>query len=521
MGPLTFLASLLIAAPEITAVAPAPLPRLATAEITGAGFAAAITSVKVAEVTQQVLFAEPGRVRFLVSGDTPLGAQTLTVAVGGAAGGVATTTVEVVAAMPKVSDITPDPMVLGQLGTIVGTDLDGVSAVTLGEVPCVVTEQTGYVLVFIVPHDHNLLGQSELVLASPSGAVMRDVTVSAPPPVIDALVPNPLRAGGLLTIRGQILPLPFEATIDGAANAPLPVLSARVGEVTVFLPADVAPGPHQVTIRVGAASSAPAGPLNVLAADERAPEVDAVYPTRVARGGEFIAAGDDLDAIDEATGGLEVLGCERHFCRVGVGEIAPSGRVRAALSGPNGAALLEFEVIDEAPVAPMPEAANPRPVFRGDTLVVTGARLESVRSVLIGGVAQSIALVDAGRVELVVAAQTSLGSESLVLVGNTASAAIPVTVLDPLPPEPGPEQDVASGEVTPEPVVDVFGGDSGDPGSEAERGGGAAVAPDAGCAGGGVDGRGWWACGGLLAFALGARRISRRARPRGGTDLLA
>ncbi len=495
MGPLTVIVSMLLAAPEIASVAPSPLPRLATAEITGTGFVSGITSVSVGEVSQQVLFAESGRVRFLVSADTPLGSQNLRVVVAGASGGETSSTVEVVAAMPKVTDVTPETLVLGKLGTVVGTDLDGVSVVTIDGIPCELTEQTGYVLVFIVPFDSAILGNASLVLESPSGNVTRSVTVSAPPPVIDALVPNPLRAGGLLTIRGQILPLPVEATL-GAVT--LPIVSVGHGEVVVFVPPDTEAGAHQVAIKVGAQSSMPAGPLNVLEADEDAPRIDAVYPTKVARGGEFVVVGDGLDGIDKVSSGLTVLACERQMCRLGTGEREPGSRFGAAVSGPTGAAIFEVEIADEAPSVPELERAEPAPAFRGQRLTIHGSHLESVRSAVLGGVAQSVAFVDADRVEIDVASRTSLGAERLVVIGNTASAPLTVTVLEAWPDEspevaePGPEAEV----VEPSPEADT---------AVVERVESETIAsPDEGCASGGAG-----VSGVLLLMLLGAIRRTR------------
>jgi hypothetical protein len=500
MGPLTILVSMLIAAPEIASVAPSPLPRLATAEISGTGFVSGITSVSVGEVSQQVLFAESGRVRFLVSSETPLGTQNLRVVVAGASGGETSATVEVVAAMPKMTDVTPETLVLGRLGTVVGTDLDGVSAVTIDGIPCELTEQTGYVLVFIVPFDSAILGNATLVLESPSGNVTRNVTVSAPPPVIDALVPNPLRAAGLLTIRGQILPLPVEASL-GALT--LPIVSVSNGEVVVFVPPDTEAGAHQVVVKVGAQSSVPAGPLNVLEADEDAPRIDAVFPTKVARGGELVVVGDGLDGIDEASAGLTVISCERQLCRLGTGSREAGPRFGAAVSGPSGAAIFELEIADEEPTVPELERAEPAPAFRGERLTIRGSHLESVRSVVLGGIAQSVAFVDADRVEIDVDLRTSLGAERLVLIGNTASAPLTVTVLDAWPEEgpevaePGPDT-VEVAEPTVEADTAVVERVESETVENPEEGG---------CASGGTDGFGLVVC--ALAGLLRGRTLRR------------
>lgn len=496
MIPLVWVMAALTQAPTIESVLPSPLPLAATAEITGQGFVPSATSVKIADVAQQVFQVEPNRVRFIVALDTPLGAQTLTLTAQGEAGGSVTASVEVVPAAPKINDVQPDPVMLGRLATVRGEGLATVVSATLGGGNCEITEQTDALLVFAVPFSADLVGGAELRLESASGVAVREVVVAAPAPEIDVLAPNPVRAGSLFTVRGRIAPLQPKVAI---AAVEVPVVAVREAgehgggegvEIVALVPRTMAPKPYDVVVSTGGVSSAPAGPLVVEAAAGDAPEASGSYPVRVAAGGQVWVAGVHLDGIEEVIGGPAILACERKACRLRASGLPPGGPYPVALVGPSGAAAVELVVLDEAPIVPVVTGVEPSPAIRGRTLTIRGELLAGVRSVVIGGVAQSIDFVDVDRIDITVDAATSLGAETLFVAGNTGSEPLVVTVLDPLPEgtEAGPE----GVEPGPEIVEAV---------AEPAPGGG-----DEGCGGGGSVP--WW---GALVIAAG-RFVSARRR---------
>ncbi len=495
------LGALAVGAPEIVEVVPAPLPLAATAEVSGSGFVAGATSVKIAEVAQRVILVEPERLRFLVALDTPLGPQTLTVTAQGESGGVVTSAVLVVPAVPQIQNVEPATLVLGGLGTVIGEGLATVTEVTLDGVVCEVSEQTDAVLVFAVPFQPELLGTVTLVLDSPSGEAHDEVVIAAPRPEIDALMPNPVRAGSLVTVRGRIAPIAprveiaaVEVPIVGVADGP-----SETVEITVWVPTTMAPRPYDVVVTSGGQSSLPAGPLQVDHPSAKAPEVSGIYPIRVAAGGAVWVAGQHLDGVEAAVGGLEVVSCEKRACRLTTAGLA-IGQAVGALVGDEGAGVVQLEVIDEAPVVPVITGVEPSPAIRGEALAIVGRDLAGVRSVVLGGVAQSIVFVDADRVEVTVGADTPLGAEPLFVSGNAGSEALLVTVLDPLPlAEGGPEVVESGGEAE--------GAEVGEEVIEGVGSGGG----DEGCAGGGA-GSG----SGLLVVigGLWAGRCTRRTRAR-------
>lgn len=481
-------------APSIDRVEPAPLPRGASAQIVGAGFAAGGTAVAIDDVAQVVAFVDATHVIFTVASDAPLGAATLKVTV---AGESATTAVEVVTPAPSIDDVSPEPVVLGGLATVQGSALDTVTSVTLDGAPCEVTEHTAIVLVFRVPFDATLLGSSLLSVTSPSGTDAATVDVIAPPPVIDAITPNPARASTLVTVRGTILPLAPAVAVGGIEA---PIVTAASDRLVIWLPPELAAGPHEVTVTAASLASAPAGPLFVQAADAKAPRVTAVYPARVAAGGTLWIIGEDLDGVTSVVPALSIVQCQRRACRLSTEGLEAGLPFTAAVDGPRGAAVFGVEVTGEAPEVATVARIEPSPAIRGQSLAIYGTRIVTVRSVILGGRAQTIDFFDAEKVVVTVDEDTPLGAQTLFLATNVGSEPFPATVLDPLP---GVEEDAAvevaepGPEAAAEAVAEPIGADVEAPVKRA----------DDGCGGGGRGEAG--GLGGALALALVALAVAR------------
>lgn len=481
-----WVASMLVGAPEIAQITPSPLPVGGTAELIGSGFVS--PTLKIGEVVQRVTVLEATSLRFIVADATPLGAQILTLIT---PDGEATLAVEVVPPAPKIERIEPATLVLGGIGNVIGSGLETVDEVLLDGLPCRISEAAEAVLAFEVPFAAELLGSAVLTVRSPSGSAADDVVVVAPPPEIDALTPNPVAAGSLVTIRGRIAALSTVVTI-AAVEVPLVAsvpLEDGTQALSVWVPTTLAPKPYDVVVITAQTPSSPAGPLVVTPASIVAPEVTGVYPARVAKDGSVWVAGVNMERIARVVGADGGVVCDQRACRVSVAGLAPGPHV-LALEGPDGAAPFDVEVVDEAPVAPAITAVEPSPATRGALLTIRGTQLAGVRSVVLGGVAQSIGFVDVDRIEITVDEATPLGAEPMFVAGNTGSETFVVTVLDPLPAEAGPE--------AAEPGAEIVEEDGGESGAEAE----AAPKSDDGCAGGGL-GAAW-----MLAFA----RLVRRAR---------
>ncbi len=485
---LSLLLTATVGAPEISSVQPAPLPVAASAEALGAGFVPAATSVTIGGAAQQLFNVQPDRIRFVVANDTPRGAQTLVVTTTSGADDAA---VEVVGPLPKITDVSPARLVLGELATIQGDNLDTATAVHLGDVAATITEQTTFVIVFEVPFDESLLGTQGLTVSSPSGDASRTLEVAPPTPEIDAIAPNPARQGDLVEIRGSIVALNAGAKI-GLVDAPL--VMSESGSVTVLVPDAVSVGPHDVTVSVGVLTSPPEGPLYVQAAAPNRPVVVGVYPSNVARGGVLWLIGTGLEVVTAATHGLEIIECDKTACRLGTETAAIGTPFTAAGKGQTGAAVFTMSVLDEAPVVPRIVSVDPTPAFRGQTLTITGEDMQTLKTVVIGGRTQSVSFFGTNEVEITVHPETPLGAERLFLTANAGSEPFMVTVLDPFP----------NGDTDGEDTSTAADEDAGE--SDTAVGGGG---DDDDCSGGGAPTAPLLALIGLLSIAL----LRRRAPP--------
>ena len=439
----------LLGAPEIDEVAPSPITLGGVAEILGRGFVAGATSVTVGGVAQSVANVQPDRVRIVVTEDTPLGPQPLVVTT---ADGSDSLSVEVALPAPVIFAVAPDPLVVGASASVTGEHLDRVTAVSVGGVNAPITLTTATLVAFTVPLDPALLGTRQLVLASPSGATGKTVTVVAPVPSVSAIAPNPARIGDLVTIRGALLPQGVSVSL-GFTDAP--VVLATPGAVTVHVPEAAALGPQDVIVRVGQVSSPPEGPLYLQAGDPDRPEVTGTYPVNVARGGAAWIVGTNLDAITAASHGLAIIACDKRTCRLDTSGAPVGEPLNAAVSGPHGASVFKLQVTDEALIVPTVTEVEPSPALRGQLLTVRGTNLQRTRAAVIGGRSQSITFFDTTTVSFTVHPDTPLGAQPLFIAGTGGSEAFTVTVLDPVAtPDADPdvvEPDATAGDTAPPP----------------------------------------------------------------------
>lgn len=468
--------------PSLDAVTPDPLPIGLTAEITGADFVVDQTTVTIASVPQNVVFTDAAKVVFLTSPATPLGPAELVVTT---PYGQASTDVTVAPAPPKITSITPAPLVLGGLATLSGEHLEEVTLVAIDETACTVTAQTDAVIVFEVPFEGALLGDHMVRVEGESGYDLESVDIIAPAPVVDALAPNPVRIGDLVTAGGTIIPVPDGVSVT-AGGEPSKLFEVADGSVTFMVPDSLSPGPADVVVTVAGSSSQPAGPLHVEAPDPTRPLVAEVYPSSASAGARVALVGEHLDAVEALLPDLNLtLGHqEPSLLVVDLGGLS-AGLHELVVTGAAGASFFAVQVTDEALVQPQVDAVEPAPAFIGETLTVTGSGLFEVQSVLVGGVEQTVDFVDEGEVRVTLVPGTPLGAETLIAAGRSASNPVTVTILEPFAqPEPAPEAapevveapdagPSAEPEPTPEApsIPDTAGPDAGSPTSGAGDGG--------------------------------------------------
>ena len=425
-------------APEITSVAPAPLPVGASAQIQGTGFVDGDTTVWLGELAQKVVFAAATEVVFVVGLDVPLGASELKVTT---AQGSATLAVEVVSAPPKIVQVLPDPVVMGVPATVHGSDLAAVTEATVAGQPVTIVEQTDALIVVLIPVTGALLGSHPLTVTSPFGTHSVSINVVAPPPEIDSIAPNPARQGDLVTVTGKLVSPGITLHVQ---SVDVPLVLRQGDSLVVQVPDQLAPGPHEMVAKDGEQSSAPAGPLHVTAAKSTRPAVEAVYPGVVTQGGLYWVVGLHLhEALLPMHG--ELIECVERACRVA----APGaeGSWIEALTGTTGTTTYALKVTAGEAAAPVEESALPNPVFVGHELTLLGSGLLNTTTVVLGGVEQAIVYQDATTVRVTVSHDTPLGSEAAFVAGSAGSNAVMVTVLEsfetPTADDGGPGPEVA------------------------------------------------------------------------------
>ena len=446
MSALSLLMALAVvsAPPTIVSVSIAPIPLGATVEVVGSDFVVDGTSVKLADQAQNVVFVTETKVVFTVSLATPIGPTMLTVKT---SEGTAVLPVDVAPAPPKISEVSPNPVLLGALVTVKGSDLLEVTSLTIGDLPCNITVQTDAVIVAEVPFATELIGQATLKISGDHGYDVEGVTVEPPYPAIDGVSPNPVRQGDIVTLTGPIAAWANEVVIGGIQAK---VIEATQGEVTAQVPPELPVGPWLVVVKVGDLSSNEVGPLHVQKADPERPRVTAVYPTSVKQGSRVWLIGEHLDQIDTLSHGLiREEPCESRLCPVST-EAVEEGVHTVSISASSGTDVFTLAVHTDDGAVPVIESVSPKPAFRGEELLIQGTDLFETQVVVIGGQTQSIQFVGTDEVRILVHELTPMGSETLFIGGAAAgSNAMTVTVLAPFPKaDPGPETDAGTGEVT-------------------------------------------------------------------------
>ena len=417
----------LSAPPVIDALSIDPIPLGATVEVTGTGFVDGQTSVTISTHPQKVVFVTESKVVFTVPIATPLGTGALVLTT---PEGNATTDVEVTPAPPKMTEISPEPVIIGGLLTIKGSNLGLVSELTLGEVTCNITTQTDAVLVAEVPFLTDLIGEVALKIEGTNGYDIENVMVVAPKPSINGISPNPVRQGDIVTLTGPIAAWANKVEIGGIAAK---VIEAKQGEVKAQVPPTIPMGPWMVVVKVGDLASDEVGPLHITQADPKRPVIKAPYPASITTGANVWLVGENLDQIDTLSHGLtRSETCEKNICLVST-EGVPTGVHTVSATGSKGTDIFTLAIEDDAGVIPEITSAEPKPAFRGEELIVRGSNLFETIAVVIGGQTQTITYVGEEEVKIVVHELTPMGAETLFVAGKGGSNALSTTILEPFP----------------------------------------------------------------------------------------
>ncbi len=415
---------------EITSISPEPLISGSMAQLSGGPFNSEDVVVRLNDEEQVIQVAQESEVLFEVSSELPLGPAVLSVETGGE---LVEMNVEIAGPPPTIGSVLPQPVTMGESANIVGSHLAGVTAVLLNMVPCEVTAQTDVQMAFVVPVSAELLGTATLRLETAAWYAETDVQVKAPTPSIDALSPNPVRQGDLLTISGTIVPASLAVSL-GDQDAE--IFSSAQGEVVVQVPEDLEPGPVQVIVHLGEVASEPVGPLHVQSASSKRPTIERVAPSNLVQGGSVWLFGDEMDHVEWASAGLTLADCDEKACMV-TPEGDDLGQLRGAIGGSEGTDIFTLQVLADTLVSPELSSLEPNPAFRGQKLTLHGANLHQVNAVFVGGMEQTVDYVDLDVVEITLDGDTPMGSERVMVAGGSGSNTLSVTVLEPLNSPPG------------------------------------------------------------------------------------
>jgi hypothetical protein len=411
---------------EITAISPEPLISGAMAQLAGGPCYEEDLAVRLDGADQALQLVQSDLVLFHVSTDVPLGPAVLEVETGGE---LLEIDVEISAPPPSIGSVSPQPAVMGQHATVLGSELAAVVSVSLNDVLCEVTAQTDFQLAFLVPYSPEVVGSATLRLETASWSAETDIQVKAPAPSIDALIPNPIRQGDLLTIQGTIIPSNLAVSV-GDKNAQ--IFSSAVGEVVVQVPEGLSTGPVDVLVHLGDISSESAGPLHVQSASSERPSIERVAPSNLTSGGSIWLFGDEMEDVDWASEGLWVGDCDDKACRVTPDE-PELGQLLGAIGSPEGTDIFTVTVLADVLVVPELLSAEPQPAYRGQELTLHGSNLHQVNAVYVGGLEQAIDYVDVDVLRLTLDPATPMGAERAMVAGGSASNALTIVVLQPLP----------------------------------------------------------------------------------------
>jgi hypothetical protein len=371
-------------APAITGVTPDPVPRGEVLTITGTALSSA-TSVTIGGQNMTLISNTDLQIEVSVSLTHPLGPNQV-IEVTTPHGSDNSARVGVIPAAPQVANVTPDPVSPGLQLSITGANLSNPLDVTIGGVSATIHSYSSTaILVTVSPSQP--LGPAQIVaVTTPSGmddsATVGVVPPPPPlPPVVNAVAPNPVRPGQLLTITGSEFDNLLAVTIGGTFAT---VQNSTSTQIEVVVDAAQAAGPGQA-VAVTTANGMDAGTtVDVL---PHAPIVTGVAPNPVRRGDSLTIDGQNLDAAVSVNIGGQAVALQSNTDTRIVATIAANHSIGAAqvveVTTAGGVhAGLQVDVLPPPPVVTqiLPDQVQP-----GGQLHIHGSNLDVAPQVTIAG----------------------------------------------------------------------------------------------------------------------------------------
>ena len=256
----------------------------------------------------------------------------------------------------------PVPAKNGQPLTISGKDLDVVASIEMPNVSDAVEFNCndGKIVIPAVPASAQ---EGNLVLRMANGKGV-EVAYTLVKPVVTAYNPNPVSAGGALTVQGKDLDLVASVTFGEGSDAAEVAVAADGNSMTLTVPMNAKSGAPTLNLINGATAEAPGISVN---------EAEFCYATALPDGETEIKAGSTLTLpvanIDKLTG-VQINGVDCQFIQsdgtliIGIPETAGAG-AKVRLISSNGEINYTIDIIPASEVSTV--------VWKGMTDITWGA----------------------------------------------------------------------------------------------------------------------------------------------------
>ncbi|WP_162257712.1 IPT/TIG domain-containing protein [Agromyces sp. Root81] len=329
---------------------------------------------------------------------------------------------------PVLTALSPDegPVAGGTLVTVTGTDLAGVTGLTVDGVSVPFTQVSGTEVTFTTPA--HAAGPVDVVVTTPGGASNALPFTFVPVPALTALSPDegPVAGGTLVTVTGTGLAGATELTIDGAS---VPFTQVSATEISFTTPAHAA-GPVDVVVTTpgGASNALPFTYIPVPALTALTPDSGPVA------GGTIVSVtGTGLAGASVVT----IDGASVPFTQVSDTEITfttpahAAGPVDVVVTTPGGVSgALPFTYVPAPAITTL--APDEGPAAGGTIVTITGTDLAGATSVTVDGVSVPFTQVSDTEITFTTPPHAAGAVDVVVTTPGGASNALPFTYL------PGP-----------------------------------------------------------------------------------
>lgn len=314
----------------------------------------------------------------------PLGAQTGKIALSNGADIpiLVYTDNELTVAIVSVTSIAPTTVKAGAELTIKGTNLQLVEKVKLPSnleviVPPAENPYADITEIKIVVPETTQDG--DVVLVAYSGLETNAGTITMVLPTVTSITPNPVKGGGVLTIKGTNLDLVTNINFPNVENA-VNVVSKTASQITINVPVEAADG--NLVLNTNSGKTVEAAYTTVKST------ITNITPTSLVAGNEITITGTNLDLVRSVTFGggvsVSITPTNATSFKVTVPTTATSGAVHLNLV--NNASVTSSVSLNVTPstnpvITSMPSSAKP-----GSDITLTGANLNTVEAFYVGTV---------------------------------------------------------------------------------------------------------------------------------------